>query len=808
MTFNRLITAAMLAAMVTVSLNADAAVKKKTAKKPDIYHKDWIDFNKNGIKDIYEDPTQPIDARVENLLSQMNVAEKSCQLTTLYGSGRVLRDSLPTPQWKDRIWKDGIANIDEQLNGVGRGARNYPHLIYPFSNHVEALNTIQRWFIEETRLGIPVEFTNEGIHGLNHTKATPLPAPIGIGSTWDRAIVHKAGEIAGEEALLLGYQSVYAPILDPARDPRWGRTVETYGEDPYLIAQLGIQMADGIQRPGVTAGLKHFAAYSVPKGGRDGSARTDPHITPRELHEIFLYPFEKVIKATHPLEVMSSYNDWNGDPVSASPYFLTELLRKTYGFDGYVVSDSQAVEYVYSKHQVADSREEAVRMVLEAGLNVRTNFEQPETFILPIRKLIEEGRISMDLVDQRVREVLKVKFLLGLFDNPFPGNGAEADAKAGIEHHEDFALDICKRSLVLLKNAGNLLPLDKNNLKKILVTGPLADEESYMTSRYGPNGIPGTTVLKGIQDHVGSSVQVVYEKGCNAADPKWPESEIIPYPMTDDEKSMMQKAVDAASDVDVIIAVVGETERMVGESLSRTSLDLPGRQRDLLMALHATGKPVVMVMINGQPLTINWENVYLPAILEAWFPNVKAGQAVAETLFGDYNPGGHLTITFPRSIGQIEYNFPYKKGSHGAQPLTGPNGGGRSRVVGALYPFGYGLSYTTFDYSGLAIAKQADGGVKVSCTVTNSGSRKGDEVVQLYIRDEYSSVVTYDSVLRGFERITLEPGESKRVEFTLAKDDLRIMDKDMKWTVEPGTFEVRVGSSSQDIRLKDKLTID
>jgi len=270
----------------------------------------------------------------------------------------------------------------------------------------------------------------------------------------------------------------------------------------------------------------------------------------------------------------------------------------------------------------------------------------------------------------------------------------------------------------------------------------------------------------------------------------------------------MQKAVDAASDVDVIIAVVGETERMVGESLSRTSLDLPGRQRDLLMALHATGKPVVMVMINGQPLTINWENVYLPAILEAWFPNVKAGQAVAETLFGDYNPGGHLTITFPRSIGQIEYNFPYKKGSHGAQPLTGPNGGGRSRVVGALYPFGYGLSYTTFDYSGLAIAKQADGGVKVSCTVTNSGSRKGDEVVQLYIRDEYSSVVTYDSVLRGFERITLEPGESKRVEFTLAKDDLRIMDKDMKWTVEPGTFEVRVGSSSQDIRLKDKLTID
>lgn len=285
-----------------------------TTQAQDIYHKGWIDFNKNGVKDIYEDPSQPVEKRVENLLQQMNINEKTCQLATLYGYGRVLKDSLPTENWKNEIWKDGIANIDEMLNGVGEKSKLVEPMLYPFSNHAEAINKIQKWFVEETRLGIPVDFSNEGIHGLNHTKATPLPAPIAIGSTWNKDLVYRAGVIVGQEAKALGYTNVYAPILDVVRDQRWGRTLECYGEDPYLVATLGIEMVDGIQSQGVGSTLKHFAVYSIPKGGRDGNCRTDPHVTPREMHQIHLYPFKKVIKQAHPMGVMSSYNDWDGVP--------------------------------------------------------------------------------------------------------------------------------------------------------------------------------------------------------------------------------------------------------------------------------------------------------------------------------------------------------------------------------------------------------------------------------------------------------------------------------------------------------------
>ncbi|MBQ6290917.1 MAG: glycoside hydrolase family 3 C-terminal domain-containing protein [Bacteroidales bacterium] len=820
--------AALAAVLLLIPIAANtvkAAGKSGPQKAGSIYHKGWIDLNKNGVKDIYEDPAQPIEKRVEDLLSQMTVEEKTCQLVTAYGYGRVLDWALPAPEWKERVWKDGVANIDEHLNGVGRGYSDHYDLIYPFSNHVKALHEVQKFFVEETRLGIPAEFTNEGIHGLNHTKATPLPAPIAIGSTWDRDLVRRAGEIAGEEARLIGYHSVYAPILDVARDQRWGRTVESYGEDPYLIAELGTQMVEGIQSQGVTSCLKHFAAYSVPAGGRDGDCRTDPQVNPRDLHQILMYPFAQVIANTHPMEVMSSYNDWNGEPVSASRWFLTQLLRETYGFDGYVVSDSQAVEFMFSKHQIVPDMGWAAKAVLEAGLNVRTNFWQPETYVEPLREAVSDGRIAMETIDQRVREVLGVKFRLGLFDNPYTGDGVEADAKAGAARHEDFILEMARKSLILLKNEGELLPLDMSKLGKILVTGPLADASGYMTSRYGPNGLDCTTILQGIRDFVGTEAEIVFQKGCEVTDPRWPESEIIPCPLSEQERSMMDEAVAAAADADVIIAVVGEDEQCVGESLSRTSLDLPGRQRQLLQELQATGKPVVMVLIAGQPQTINWENAALPAILNAWFPNKLGGQAVAEALFGAYNPGGHLTVTFPKSIGQIPYCFPYKKGSHGGQPGSrDPNGGGKTRVIGSLYPFGYGLSYTTFSYSDLQVREKgffkgkATSGpasgtevsgpcFEVSCTVTNTGKRTGDEVVQLYLHDRISSLVAYESVLRGFERITLKPGESGTVRFTLGPEQMVMLDKDMHWVVEPGDFEIRIGSSSEDIRLREDITV-
>ncbi|MEJ6979709.1 glycoside hydrolase family 3 N-terminal domain-containing protein [Pedobacter sp. P351] len=555
------------------------------AQQKNIYHKGWIDFNKNGKTDVYEDTSQPVDKRVENLLSQMTLEEKSCQMATLYGYGRVLKDEMPTLGWKKEVWKDGIANIDESLNSLPNNKRAQSQYSYPFSKHATAINTLQKWFIEETRLGIPVDFTNEGIHGLCHDRATPLPAPISIGSTWNKQLVRQAGEMVGREGKALGYTNIYVPILDPARDPRWGRVVECYGEDPFHIAELGKQMTLGVQSQGVASTLKHFAVYSVPKGGRDGNARTDPHVAPREMHQLFLYPFKRIIQEAHPLGVMSSYNDWDGVPVSASHYFLTGLLREKYGFKGYVVSDSRAVEYIYEKHHVAEDFKDATRLAIKAGLNVWTNFDPPASYINNIRELVKEGKLSIKTVDDRVRDVLRVKFLVGLFDAPINNDPKRADKIVHTTKDEELSLQINRESLVLLKNQNNLLPLNKGKLKNILVTGPLAAEEKYAISRYGPSNNPVTTVLKGIQAYVGNTVNVTYEEGCDVVNPGWPSTEIIPAALSQQEQESIAKAVKKAKSSDVIVAVLGEDDKTVGESLSRTSLDLPGRQQQLLEAL-------------------------------------------------------------------------------------------------------------------------------------------------------------------------------------------------------------------------------
>ena len=770
-----------------------------------IYHKGWIDFNKNGVKDIFEDPTQSIEKRVNNLLSQMTNDEKTCQCATLYGYKRVLKDELPTPEWKSEIWKDGIANIDEHLNGLVKTQYSFP-----FSKHAEAINTVQRWFVEETRLGIPVDFSNEGIHGLNHDRATPLPSPIAIGSTWNKSLVKHAGVIVGREAKALGYTNVYAPILDLARDPRWGRVLECYGEEPFHVTALGKEMVEGIQSQGVAATLKHYAVYSVPKGGRDGNARTDPHVAPREMHQLHLYPYRKIIGESHPLGVMSSYNDWDGVPVSSSYYFLTELLRKQFGFNGFVVSDSEAVEFVYTKHHVAEDYKEAVRQVAEAGMNVRTNFTQPENFILPLRELVKEGKLSNKTLDRNVADVLRVKFQLGLFDAPYVKDTKAADRIVASADTKDFVLQMARESLVLLKNDNKTLPLDLKSLNNILVTGPLATDKTAYVSRYGPQNLSVINVLEGIKSYVGNKAIVNYVKGCDVVDASWPESEIIPTPLTTDEQGSINEAVNNAKLSDVVIVVAGEDEGRCGESKSRTGLGLPGRQLQLLQALKQTGTPIVLILINGQPLTINWENRFIPAILEAWFPNALGGQAIAETLFGDYNPGGKLSVTFPKTLGQIELNFPFKPASHAGQPGDGPNGFGKTAVIGSLYPFGYGLSYTTFAYSNLVVSptlQNTQGEIHISVDITNTGIRKGDEVVQLYIKDIVSSVTTYESQLRGFERVSLSPGETTNVKFTLKPDDLELLDKDMHWVVEPGTFELLIGSSSEDIKLKGTFVL-
>jgi beta-glucosidase len=781
-----------------------------SAQQKNIYHKGWVDFNKNGKMDVFEDPSQTVEKRITDVLNQMTVEEKTCQLATLYGYKRVLKEEMPAESWKNEVWKDGIANIDEELNSLtSHTDAAQSQYSYPYSKHAVAINTVQKWFVEETRMGIPVDFTNEGIHGLNHDRATSLPAPIGIGSTWDKPLVRLAGDVVGREAKALGYTNVYAPILDPARDQRWGRVVECYGENPFLIAELGKQMTLGIQEQGVASTLKHFAVYSVPKGGRDGAARTDPHVAPREMYQLYLYPFRRVIQEAHAMGVMSSYNDWDGQPITGSYYFLTELLRQKFGFKGYVVSDSEAVEYLYSKHHVAGDIKEAVRQAIEAGLNVRTNFTMPQTYIMPLRALMAEGKVSMKTLDSRVADVLRVKFELGLFDHPYVEDTKAADKIVHNEEATAMGLRMNRESMVLLKNENNTLPLNKSAIKNILVTGPLAAATSYATSRYGPSHNPTTSVLDGISKYVGNDTKVSYTKGCDIVDATWPESEIIETPLTTQEQASIDSAVNLAKQSDVVIAVVGEDENRVGESLSRTGLNLPGRQLKLIQALQATGKPVVMVMINGQPLTVNWENKFVPAILEAWFPGPESGRVIAETLFGDNNPGGKLSITFPKTVGQIEFNFPFKPASQAGQ--GGKNSWGNTSVNGALYPFGYGLTYTTFDYSNLQVSPEKEkrqGDIKVTVDITNTGKLKGDNVVELYLKQELSDVTVYDYDLRGFERISLEPGEKKTVEFTLHPDDLAILDKNMNWTVEPGKFQVMIGASSEDIKLKKEFEVE
>lgn len=782
--------------------------------KKEIYHKGWIDFNKNGVKDVYEAPSAPIDSRIEDLLSQMTMEEKTCQMVTLYGYKRVLKDDLPTPEWKTSLWKDGIGAIDEHLNGFqqwGLPPSDNPN-VWPASRHAWALNEVQRFFVEETRLGIPVDFTNEGIRGVESYRATNFPTQLGIGHTWNRNLVRRIGEITGYEARMLGYTNVYAPILDVGRDQRWGRYEEVYGESPYLVAELGIEMVKGMQKDyQVAATAKHFVAYSNNKGAREGMARVDPQMSPREVEMVHVYPFKRVIQETGLLGVMSSYNDYDGIPVQGSYYWLTERLRGEMGFRGYVVSDSDAVEYLYTKHGTAKDMKEAVRQSVEAGLNVRCTFRSPESYVEPLRELVKEGGISEETINSRVRDILRVKFLIGLFDSPYQMQLAEADKVVENPEHEAVALQASRESIVLLKNDNNTLPLDINKVKTISVCGPNADEKGYALTHYGPLAVDVTTVLEGIKDKVSGKAEVLYTKGCDLVDENWPESEIIDYPLTADEKKDIDKAVENALKSDVAVVVLGGGQRTCGENKSRTSLELPGRQLQLLQAVQATGKPVVLVLINGRPLSVNWADKFVPAILEAWYPGSKGGIAVADVLFGDYNPGGKLTVTFPKTVGQIPFNFPAKPASQvdgGKNP--GPDGN-MSRINGALYPFGYGLSYTTFEYSDIQISPKVitpNETATVTLKVTNTGDVAGDEVVQLYTRDVLSSVTTYEKNLAGFERVHLQPGETKEVKFTIDRKHLELLDADMKWVVEPGEFVVMAGASSEDIRQTTVLNVE
>ncbi len=772
-----------------------------TPLRSGMYHDGWVDLNKDGAKDPYEDASLDIEARITDLLGRMTIEEKTAQMVTLYGFPRVLKDELPTPAWKTSLWKDGIGNIDEHCNGNEGVTKPLPRPKndLPWPRHVRAKNEVQKFFIEETRLGVPADFTDEGIRGLMHSKATSFPAQIGVASAWDKELALEIGRVTGREARALGYSGVYSPILDLPRDPRWGRIVECYSEDPFLTAELGVRQVRGIQESRVASTLKHFAVYSVPKGGRDGEARTDPQVSWREVQMVFLYPFRRAVREAGAMGVMSSYNDYDGVPVTASRQFLTDILRYEWGFRGCVVSDSKAVEFIHGKHRTATDYAEGIRQAVEAGLNIRTDFTMPEQYVTPLRKLIREGKLSEATIDARVRDILRVKYWQGWFDQPYrEPDGVEKVVRA--PEHVALAERAARESIVLLKNKDNALPL-RRDLKRIAVIGPLADNAEAWRSRYGAQQLDFVTILAGLRKKLGAQTEIVFEKGVEVMDEHFPESDVLKEPPSEQVRDGIAAAVAAANGAEAVILALGESDSICRESASRISLNLPGYQEELLQAVAATGKPVVLVLSSGRPLSINWAAKHVPAILTMWFPGETAGDAMADVLLGDYNPAGRLPVTFPRSVGQIQMNFPAKPGSQSRDP---------GQVEGPLFAFGHGLSYTTFTCTNLVItpARQGPGGrIEVSCDVRNSGSRAGDEVVQLYLRDDYSSVTTYEKVLRGFERVHLQPGETRTVRFSLGPGHLELLNRHNQWAVEPGTFTVFIGASSEDIRLEGTFTI-
>ena len=487
----------------------------------------------------------------------------------------------------------------------------------------------------------------------------------------------------------------------------------------------------------IAATGKHFIAYSNNKGAREDMARVDPQMSPREVEMIHVYPFKRVIREAGLLGVMSSYNDYDGFPIQSSYYWLTTRLRGEMGFRGYVVSDSDAVEYLYTKHGTAKDMKEAVRQSVEAGLNVRCTFRSPDSYVLPLRELVKEGGLSEEVINDRVRDILRVKFLVGLFDHPYQIDLKGADEEVEKAANEEIALQASRESIVLLKNDKNILPLDASGIQKIAVCGPNADEHSYALTHYGPLAVEVTSVLKGIQEKMKGKAEVLYTKGCDLVDANWPESELIDYPLTDEEQKEIEKAVDQAKQADVAVVVLGGGQRTCGENKSRSSLD-------------------------------------------------------------------------PKTVGQIPFNFPCKPSSQIDGGKNPGMEGNMSRANGALYPFGYGLSYTTFEYSDLKISPAIitpNQQTFVTCKVTNTGKRAGDEVVQLYVRDVLSSVTTYEKNLAGFERVHLQPGETKEVTFPIDRKALELLNADMHWVVEPGDFTLMVGASSTDIRLNGTLTV-
>ncbi len=753
----------------------------------------------------YKNPSLSPEERTRDLLSKMTVEEKAAQMI---GAWNEKAETLVDENGDFDLEKakkayghgHGLGQVGRPNDaGGGKNARK----------QVEMTNAIQKFFLDNTRLGIPVFYHEECLHGLAAKNSTSFPQPIALAGTFNPELVERLYAMTAEEARVRGAHQALTPVVDVAREPRWGRVEETFGEDPWLVSEMGKAAVRGFQgdasfdnKKHVVATLKHFAAHGEPEGGMNCAP---VNVSERLLRDVFLYPFREAIQKAGCISIMPSYNEIDGVPSHANKWLLRDVLRDEWGFKGFAVSDYYAIwEMTYRPdthgHFVAADKKDAAELAVNAGVNVE--LPEPDCY-LNLADLVKEDRIKEAQLDELVEPLLYWKFKMGVFDDPY-ADPDEAERISGCEENREIALQGARESITLLKNEGNLLPLDPKKLKSVAVIGPNGNRSllgGYM-------GTPkfDTTVFEGIRDRVGDDVEVVYSKGCEiTVGGDWNKDE-VDLPNPEDDRRMIEEAVKVAEKSDVVVLAIGGNEQTSRESWAlnhmgdRTSLEMFGMQNELVRAIVATGKPVVAFLFNGRPLSVTELNDSVAGIFECWYTGQETGGAVADVLFGDFNPGGKLPISVPRSAGHLPSFYNHKPSARR---------GYLHDDVSPLYPFGYGLSYTNFAIENVRLEEESistDGSTRVLAEVTNTGDREGSEVVQMYIRDCISSVTRPVKELKGFKKVRLKPGETTTVAIDIAKDALAFHDINMEYVAEPGDFEIMVGSSSRDEDLS-KVTL-
>jgi len=743
----------------------------------------------------YRDSKIPVQQRIDDLLVRMTLEEKIAQMEGTWQNRGNLKD--PSQFFVDE--KGGfLAERAAQLLKNGLGQMSRPSEQRGPRAMAEFTNTVQKWMRENTRLGIPVLFHEECLHGHAALRGTSFPQAIGLASTWDEVLVHDVFSAVAGEVRARGAQECLAPVLDLARDPRWGRTEETYGEDPYLVSRIGVAAIRGFQGDGpgidkshVMATAKHFAVHGQPEGGTNVGPG---NYSERVIREYFLKPFEAAVRAARVQSVMASYNEVDGIPSHGNKHLLDDILRHEWGFEGLLVSDYFGITELRTVHNVVASNESAAKLALESGVDIELPFADAYPSLI---EQVHQGKVSEASVNRAVTHVLRAKFLTGLFDDPYvdPDYGEKI---TNSPEHQQLALKAAHEAIILLKNEGNLLPLDRSKYQHVAVIGPNAADVHL--GGYSNNPGRGVSVLQGIKDKLGSDSRVLYSEGCKITEsvPDWDADNVVLGDPALNVKRIAE-ATKVAKKADVVILVLGGNEQTSREAWAknhlgdRDSLELLGDQDQLVKAILATGKPTMVVLLHGRPNSANEIAEHVPAILEGWYLGQEGGTAVADVIFGDYNPGGKLPITVPRSVGQLP-DYYYQKPS--------AKRGYLGSTTEPLFRFGWGLSYTTFKYTNLRVAPDSigpQGQTKVNVDVINTGAVRGDEIAQLYIHQKTSSVTRPVKELRGFRRISLNPGETKTIEFSLGPDELSFLNREMQRVVETSGFDVMVGGNSVDL---------